>query len=130
MASSAASPTRMIALGAAPLMEGFALIGFETYPNASPAQLEELLELLVHSETRALVLLEEGLARSAGPWLNRVRSEGGNIVVTEVPALNQAQAYHPQVEDLVASILGASALEEPNTGTLNEIAASTAGEQK
>lgn len=128
--NSAASPTRMIALGAAPLMEGFALIGFETYSNASPAQLEELLEQLVRSDTRALVLLEEGLARSAGPWLNRVRNEGGNIVVTEVPALHQAQAYHPQVEDLVTAILGASALEELNTGALGEIATSTPGEHK
>lgn len=126
MATATASPTRMIALGAAPLMEGFALIGFETYANASPAQLEELLEMLVRADARALVLLEEGLARSTGPWLNRVRNEGGNIVVTEVPALNQAQAYHPQVEDLVTAILGASALQELNTGALED----TAGAQR
>ena len=104
--------TRMIALGSPPLMEGFALIGFETHANASPAQLEALLEQLVTNDSRALVLLEEGLARSGGPWLNRVRNEGGNIVVTEVPALHHAQAYHPLVEDLVTSILGARALEE------------------
>lgn len=110
------SATRMIALGAAPLMEGFALIGFETYSNASPAQLEQVLEQLVRTNTRALVLLEEGLARSAGPWLSRVRNEGGNIVVTEVPALHQAHEYHPQVEDLVTSILGPGALDEPDTG--------------
>lgn len=122
MANSDSSPTRMIALGAAPLMEGFALIGFETHANASPAQLEALLEQLVRSDTRALVLLEEGLARSAGPWLNRVRNEGGNIVVTEVPALHQAHEYHPQVEDLVTSILGANALEEitPATPGINK----------
>lgn len=123
------SPTRMIALGAAPLMEGFALIGFETHSNATPAQLEELLEQLVRSDARALVLLEAGLARSAGPWLNRVRNEGGNIVVTEVPALHQAQAYHPQVEDLVTAILGSSALEELNPAAPDASATGAPGAQ-
>jgi vacuolar-type H+-ATPase subunit F/Vma7 len=107
-----AETTRMIALGTAPLVEGFALIGFETFPNATPAQLEQLLEQLVRSETRALLLLEEALARSDGPWLNRVRNEGGNLVVTELPALHEPQNYHPPVEYLVTSILGPSALEE------------------
>jgi vacuolar-type H+-ATPase subunit F/Vma7 len=106
------SNTRMIALGSAPLMEGFALLGFETYPAASEGQLEALLEQLVRSQTRALVLLEEGLAHGSGPWLTRVRNEGGNIVITELPALHHPESYHPRVEDLVTSILGASALEE------------------
>jgi vacuolar-type H+-ATPase subunit F/Vma7 len=106
-----ASDTRMIALGAAPLMEGFALIGFETYANADAAQLEQLLEQLVRVDAHALVLVEQGLARSGGPWLTRVRNEGGRIVVTELPELHQPHAYHPLVEDLVTSILGASALD-------------------
>lgn len=104
--------TRMIALGSPPLMEGFALIGFETHPNATADELEALLEQLVRNQTRALVLLEEELARGTGPWLNRVRNEGGNIVITELPALHRPESYHPRVEDLVTSILGASALEE------------------
>lgn len=120
MAEPEASATRMIALGAASLMEGFALIGFETHPNASTAKLEQVLEQLVRTNTRALVLLEEGLARSTGPWLTRVRNEGGNIVVTEVPALNQANEYHPQVEDLLISLLGPGALDEPDTGILGK----------
>jgi vacuolar-type H+-ATPase subunit F/Vma7 len=107
-----ATTTRMIALGSAPLVDGFALIGFETHPNATAAQLEQLLEQLVRAESRALILLEEVLARSEGPWLNRVRNEGGNIVVTELPALHEPQNYHPPVEDLVTAILGASALDE------------------
>lgn len=115
MAEQAASTSRMIALGAAPLMEGFALIGFETHANASPEQLEKLLEELIRTDARALVFLEEALARSPGPWLNRVRNEGGKIVVTELPALHQAQEYHPQVEDLVTSILGPNALDERDT---------------
>lgn len=104
-------PTRVIALGAAPLMEGFALIGFETYADADVQMVETLLEQLVRDDARALVLLEQDLARSEGPWLRRVRSEGGRIVVTELPALHQPDAYHPLVEDVVTGILGPSALE-------------------
>lgn len=107
----AATQTRVIALGSAALMEGFALIGFETHPNADAQTVEGLLEQLVHDDARALILLEENLARSEGPWLQRVRSEGGRIVVTELPALNQPDAYHPLVEDVVTSILGPTALE-------------------
>ena len=39
----AASPTRLIALGGAALVEGFGLIGVETVRDATPEILEELL---------------------------------------------------------------------------------------
>jgi vacuolar-type H+-ATPase subunit F/Vma7 len=106
-----AAETRVIALGSAPLMEGFALIGFETHADADAQTLERLLEQLVRDDARALILLEQDLARSGGPWLQRVRSEGGRIVVTELPALHQPEAYHPLVEDVVTGILGPAALD-------------------
>lgn len=112
MTESTSTATRMIALGAAPLMEGFALIGFETHPNANAEQLEQLLAQLVREDAHALVLVEHSLARSEGIWLTRVRNEGGRIVLTELPELHQPEAYHPLVEDLVTAILGPSALEE------------------
>jgi vacuolar-type H+-ATPase subunit F/Vma7 len=108
------SPTRMIALGSAALTEGFSLIGVETIPDATPAMLEELLAGLVRRQEKALVFLEHGLARSQGPWLTRVREEGGRVVVVEIPPLHAPEDYHPQVEDVVRAILGASAL-EPRT---------------
>ncbi len=105
-------PTRMIALGSAALTGGFNLIGFETVADASPQSLEQLLAELFTTRQKALVLVEEGLARSNGPWLRRVRNEGGRIVVVEVPPLQAPADYRPPVEDLVESILGPSALEE------------------
>lgn len=104
--------TRMIALGSSALTEGFSLIGFETYPDATKEDLEELLETLVKRRDKAMIVLESELARSGGRWLTRVRNEGGRIVVSEIPQLHTPGDYHPMVEDLVQSILGPSALEE------------------
>lgn len=101
----------MIALGSAALTEGFSLIGMETIADATPAMLETLLADLVRHQEKALVFLEHDLARSQGPWLTRVREEGGRVVVAEIPPLHAPEDYHPQVEDLVRAILGASALE-------------------
>lgn len=106
-----APATRIIALGGAALMEGFALIGVETIPDATPEKLEELLAQLVRSEERALLFLEHPLARSRGAWLKRVRAEGGRIVITEIPPLHAPADYHPPVEDVLRSILGPDALE-------------------
>jgi vacuolar-type H+-ATPase subunit F/Vma7 len=104
-------PTRTIALGSAALTDGFRLIGIETVPDATPATLEDLLAQLVRNNERALLFVEDPLARSNGPWLRRVREEGGAIVITEVPSLHAPQEYHPLVEDLVRSVLGPDALE-------------------
>ena len=104
--------TRLIAMGSSALMEGFALIGFETRPDASASDVEKLLADLLRHQRRALIFLEPGLARSGGPLLQKVRSEGGRIVITEVPPLQAPGEYHPEVEDLVINLLGRGALEE------------------
>lgn len=104
--------TRLIALGSAAITEGFNLIGFETLPDATAQELDELLGELVRRRQKALVLVEDYLARGSGATLERVRMEGGRIVVAEIPALHAAGDYHPQVEELILSILGPSALEE------------------
>lgn len=110
-AAGKARPTRLIAMGQAALMEGFSLIGLETYPNATPETLEKVLAELVRGEHKALIFLEHDLARSGGHWLGRVREEGGRIVVTEIPPLNAPGSYEPEVDRLVRAILGPGALE-------------------
>ena len=107
-------PTRMIAMGSAGLTEGFALIGFETVPDADSADLERVLGELLERRERALVLLEPYLAQSKSPALQRIRSEGGRVVITEIPPLQAPGDYHPTIEDLVVSVLGPAALEEPS----------------
>lgn len=103
--------TRVIVMGAAQLTDGFRLIGVETYPDATPETVEKVLEQLSLQDANALILLEHGLARQGGHWLNRVRNEGGRIIVTEIPPLNAPASYAPAVDDLIVSALGPAALE-------------------
>lgn len=93
--------TRVIAFGSAALMDGFRLAGVEIVPNATPGQLEALLRELVTGREKALVLVEAGLLDRPGPWLRRVQSEGGRVVVVQVPPLARATDYHPEVDRLI-----------------------------
>jgi len=105
------SKTRMIAMGNRPLMEGFSLLGFETWPNASSEDLDKLLIELLKADQKALLLLETHLSQSQSSVLSKVRTHGGKVLVTEIPAINAAHEFHPFVEDLVVQILGKNALE-------------------
>lgn len=105
------APTRMIAIGGSALMEGFGLLGVETLADPTPEQVEALLAGLVRGQQKALVFLEHALARDPGPWLTRVRAEGGRIVVAEIPPLHAPEAYRSAVEEVVRAILGPQALE-------------------
>jgi vacuolar-type H+-ATPase subunit F/Vma7 len=104
--------TRLIVMGSAELTLGFRLIGFETYPEATRDDVESVLRELLSRKQKALVLLEPELARSGARSLELVRNEGGHIVVTEVPSLAAPEDYHPEVEDVVRSVLGPGALED------------------
>lgn len=114
---SVASQARVIVLGSAGLTEGFGLIGAEVYPDATAATVEAVLQDLAHAKAAALVLLEAYLAHGEGEWLTRIRSEGGSIVVTELPPLYAPEAYTPAVDAVVAAVLGAEAL---NAATSDE----------
>jgi len=102
---------RLVVLGSAGLTEGFSLIGAEVYPDADSAKVEDVLAQLVREGGEALVLLETRLAHAGGHWLNRLRNEGGRIVVTELPPLSAPRDYAPAVDDVVRAVLGPEALE-------------------
>jgi vacuolar-type H+-ATPase subunit F/Vma7 len=101
---------RLVVLGSAGLTEGFSLIGAEVHPDADPAKVEEVLAQLAQEGSQALVLLETGLAHAGGAWLNRLRNEGGRIVVTELPPLAAPRDYAPAVDEVVRAVLGPEAL--------------------
>jgi vacuolar-type H+-ATPase subunit F/Vma7 len=107
---SVTSQARLVVLGSAGLTEGFGLIGAEIYPDATPATVETVLQGLAATGAAALVLLEAHLAHGGGDWLTRLRNEGGNIVVTELPPLHAPEAYTPAVDAVVGAVLGSEAL--------------------
>ena len=109
-AETPAAGARLVVLGSAGLTEGFSLIGAEVYPDADAAKVEEVLAQLVKDGSQALVLLESGLAHVGGVWLNRLRNEGGRIVVTELPPLSAPHDYAPAVDEVVRAVLGPEAL--------------------
>lgn len=82
-------------------MDGFRLAGVEVVPDASADQLEALLKSLVAEKQKALVLIESGLIEEPGPWLHRVQSEGGRVVVVQIPSLARATDYRSDVDRLV-----------------------------
>ncbi len=99
-------------MGGAALIEGFSLLGFETFAEATPQILDSVLKELIQKQQKALVILEEDLVRSGTALLRRVRIESASIVVIEVPPLQAPDDYHPPVEELVRRVLGPSVLEE------------------
>ncbi|MBW8330083.1 MAG: V-type ATP synthase subunit F [Thiobacillus sp.] len=102
---------RLVVLGSAGLAGGFGLIGAEVHADADTATVETVLEQLAKSGDEALVLLETHLAHSGGYWLNRLRNEGGRIVITELPPLPAPLDYAPAVDGVVRAVLGPDALE-------------------
>lgn len=101
---------RLVVLGSAGLAGGFRLIGAEVHADADAATAEAVLEQLVKSGDEALVLLETHLAHGGGYWLNRLRNEGGRIVITELPPLPAPHDYAPAVDEVVRAVLGSEAL--------------------
>jgi vacuolar-type H+-ATPase subunit F/Vma7 len=101
---------RLVVLGSAGLVEGFRLVGAEVHADADAATVEAVLGQLVRDGDEALVLLETRLAHAGGPWLNRLRNEGGRIVITELPPLAAPHDYTPVVDEVVRTVLGPEAL--------------------
>lgn len=102
---------RLVVLGTAGLVDGFRLIGAEVHADADPATVDTVLGQLVKAGDAALVLLETHLAHAGGAWLDRLRNEGGRIVITELPPLQAPQDYAPAVDAVMHAILGPDAMQ-------------------
>ena len=103
---------RLIFMGSNALAEGFALLGFETFPNATLDMVENILLELLKKKTKALVFLEDSLTETVGPAFLQARSESAEIIITEIPALNAPDDYRPSVEELVKRVLGPAVLDD------------------
>jgi len=101
---------RLLAFGSRTLMDGFNLLGFETYPEANPSIFEEALCELLSKKEKALVFVEQNLLVDTGNCYQKIRQDSGEVVLMTLPPLNEAENYHPPVEELVKRVLGPSAL--------------------
>ena len=97
--------TRQLFLGDASLATGFRLAGFEVYPDADIAQLERVLEALQAARTPAFVVIDQPLAESESRRLDEVRSEGGRILLTQVPPLAHPDRMRSSVDDHIQQLL-------------------------
>ena len=107
--AAATRPARLIALGGAALMEGFALIGFETIANPTAAAVEELMRRLLQEQQEAFVVIEQGLTRQPGSQLARALREGARLVITVIPGLQDPPGYPSRVDQLVSNVRSAAA---------------------
>lgn len=106
--------TRMLFLGDAALTDGFQLIGFETWADPSPQQLEQVLQGLLNSRANAFVILDSRLAQQPSSLLQQIRSEGGRIIVTEVPPLNDPDNFHSEIDNRIQRLLGNALVDKSN----------------
>ena len=67
--------TRQLFLGDASLATGFRLAGFEVFPDADAAQLDQLLSELLATRSPAFVVIDQALAASESRRLEEVRRE-------------------------------------------------------
>ncbi len=100
------SPTRMIFMGEASLTDGFKLIGFETWADPTPGILDQQLEKLLKAREKAFIILGHTLANCDSALLRQVRSEGGYIVVTQIPALADPDNFQCEIDDRLQLLLG------------------------
>lgn len=104
----AESPTsaRLLFMGEAALGEGFRLIGFETWTDPTPEMLEQQLDSLIKNREKAFIVLGHALADCDCTLLNRVRAEGGHIIITQVPSLADPDHLQCAIDDRLQSLLG------------------------
>lgn len=104
--------TAMFALGSSGLMKGFSLIGFETFPDASVSDLEQLINKLVTYKQRALIIIEQYLYREGKDIVQPVIAEGGGIIIVEIPPITDPNELVSVVSEKVKHRLGVSALRD------------------
>lgn len=102
---------KIIAIGNSALMDGFALLGIETYADATADQINTVLTDLQRNRECALVYLQQNLMTAKIPMIQQLRLQGGSILICEIPELQTAVNYQPEVEKLIGRMLGKSVLE-------------------
>ena len=110
------SSTRMLFLGEESLADGFRLIGFETHPDPTPEAVDQVLRILSRNREKAFVVVDDRVMRADIPNLQRLRREGGRIVVIAVPPLNAPPVLSSEVADRLTVLFGAASVPSAPAG--------------
>ncbi len=106
MAEPNAHPVRNIFVGGPALTDGFRLIGFETLTDPDTQQLDRLLAELQRERQRALLIIEQSIIGMGSKLLEQIRSEGGRIVLTEVPSLHDPDTFQCELDAQLKKLTG------------------------
>ena len=98
--------TRLIFVGESALAEGFRLVGFETFTDPGLGEVDKLFRTLLQAREKAFVVVSDALIGAKVPNLERVRREGGRVVVISVPPLNAPRTLRSEVADRLAAMFG------------------------
>jgi len=97
--------TRMLFFGDAALTDSFQLIGFKTWSDPDIAELEAVLAELLESKCNAFIILDSRLSEASSQMLDRVRKEGGHILISEVPALNDPDGFRGSIDSQINGLV-------------------------
>ena len=102
--------TRMLFIGSAALTDGFRLIGFETLTNPKEEEIDRLITGLLERRENAFLVVEQRDEYAASRMLRQVRSEGGRIVLSEVPSLHDPSCFHCELDKQIEKLMGVGGL--------------------
>ena len=104
--SDGAYPVRNIFIGGHALADGFRLIGFETLTDPDVQGLDRLLAELQREKQRALLIIEHSVSQSGSKLLEQIRSEGGRIVLSEIPSLYDPDNFQSDLDEQLKKLTG------------------------
>jgi vacuolar-type H+-ATPase subunit F/Vma7 len=102
---------KIIAVGASALMDGFALLGIKTYADESAEIIDAMLRELDRNHETALVFIQRDPDNFRIPMVQQLRNQGGRILICEIPALQDVHGHQPEVEKLIARVMGSTVME-------------------
>ncbi len=106
MSEASVHSVRNIFVGSPALTDGFRLIGFETVTDPDARQLDQLLGELQREKQRALLIIEQSVNQIGSKLLSQIRSEGGRIVLTEVPSLQDPETFQCELDAQLKKLTG------------------------
>jgi vacuolar-type H+-ATPase subunit F/Vma7 len=102
--------TRMLFLGDDSLADGFRLIGFETFPNPEPGEVDRIFRDLIRAQSKAFAIVDDRVMAADIPALAQVRREGGRIVVVAIPPLKEPPRLASEVATRLQALFGTSTM--------------------